>query len=151
MEIFKNFAPIKTEVKTQTNWRSFFGKKTSFCFDATVKCLLTRRCSVLFSFQLISLFFCKLSSSIIVSKTEHHFHLFSVTAQSSGTNICSSTATETKNDTCPNGATFDIMAEYEKAATTWRIDFNVSCLLYMKNKIRNEFVGFTECIRFKRC
>jgi hypothetical protein len=37
---------------------------------------------------------------------------------------------ETKNDTCPNG-TFNIMTEYEKAASTWRIDFNVGNFSYL--------------------
>ncbi|CAF3360715.1 unnamed protein product [Rotaria sp. Silwood1] len=39
-------------------------------------------------------------------------------------NICSATVVETKNDTCPNGSTFNIMSEYEKPASDWRIDFN---------------------------
>ncbi|CAF1096107.1 unnamed protein product [Rotaria sordida] len=52
-----------------------------------------------------------------------------VDSQSSTTlstqHICSSIESVTKNDNCPNPFTFNIMDEYEKNDTTWKLDFKV--------------------------
>lgn len=40
-------------------------------------------------------------------------------------NFCTMTVAETKSDLCPDGASFNILNEYEKPAAEWRIDFNV--------------------------
>ncbi|CAF3426792.1 unnamed protein product [Rotaria socialis] len=62
-----------------------------------------------------------LLSAIIVyaSLTVH-----AVLAQNSVQNVCPTIVVETKNGTCPNGTSFNIISEYEKPAGDWRIDFN---------------------------
>ena len=49
-----------------------------------------------------------------------------VNAQSQSTHVCPTAVVETKQERCPDGATFNIITEYEKPEGTWRIDFNVS-------------------------
>ncbi|CAF4331621.1 unnamed protein product, partial [Rotaria sordida] len=52
-----------------------------------------------------------------------------VDSQSSTTlstqHICSSIESVTKNDNCPNPSAFNIMDEYKKNDTTWKLDFKV--------------------------
>lgn len=57
-------------------------------------------------------------------------------AQSTSSNVCSTTVVETKNDTCPDGSTFSIMGEYEKPAGSWRIDFNVGIIGFPSHQTR---------------
>ncbi|CAF0996864.1 unnamed protein product [Rotaria sordida] len=62
-----------------------------------------------------------LLSAILISA---HLTDSVVVAPEKVSNICSTTVVETKNDTCPHGPTFNILSEYEKSASDWRIDFN---------------------------
>ncbi|CAF2802982.1 unnamed protein product [Rotaria sp. Silwood2] len=61
-----------------------------------------------------------LLSAIIFSA---HLTYCLAATQTKLSNICSTTVVETKNDTCPDGSAFNIMSEYERPASDWRIDF----------------------------
>jgi hypothetical protein len=69
--------------------------------------------------------------------------LDSVAAQTKSANVCSTTTVETKNDTCPDASTFDVLKEYEKPASAWRIDFSVSSVtdlsVYLKHVDSSRF------------
>ncbi|CAF4128837.1 unnamed protein product, partial [Rotaria magnacalcarata] len=60
-----------------------------------------------------------LSAIIVYASLTIH----AVSTANSLQNICPTMVVETKNGTCPNGTSFNIITEYEKPEGEWRIDF----------------------------
>ena len=78
-----------------------------------------------FDFLLSSLSSCRSRVSIVHLLLSNSTRFVVFSAQTSA-HFCTSVQTVTKNDTCPNPATFNATNEHNKADTTWKLDFKVS-------------------------